>query len=177
MDRKAADYKELYSTQTSSSTASGTPREMTPAPYGRVAYLYQNPRQNQSQAFNAIFGKGNSFESIFELSFNWNSNATNFVKSTSLGSFYGTGNTNTSLGPNNNGVGLLTVRPDIVSDVKAKSFSYFQHQYDLRHKCYGAYVRGHLLQRHEPGADRGDRRIWKYIQRDDDPSPQPLRNV
>lgn len=132
MAQKAADYKEFYSTQTSSSTLSETPREMTPAPYGRVAYLYQNPRQNQSQAFNAIFGTGNSFESIFELSFNWNSNATSYIKSSTLASYYGTGNTNRDLGATNAGAGWLTVRPDIVSDVKAKSFSYFQHQYDLR---------------------------------------------
>lgn len=132
MDRKAADYKEFYGNQTSSSSSSATPKEMNPAPYGRVAYLYDNPRQNPSMAFNAIFGTGNSFESIFELSFNWNSNATSFVKSMSLARFYGSGNTNKDLGPTNSGAGYLTVSPSIVSDVKSKAWTYFQHQYDLR---------------------------------------------
>ena len=132
MDRKAADFKEFFGNQTGSSTQSATPKEMTPAPYGRVAYLYDNPRQNPSMAFNAIFGTGNSFESIFELSFNWNSNATSFVKSMSLAKFYGSGNANRDLGPSNAGAGWLTANPSIVSDVKSKAWVYFQHQYDLR---------------------------------------------
>ena len=131
--QKAADYKEFFANQTGSSTLTSTPKEMTPAPYGRVAYLYQNPRQEPSQAFDAIFGTGNSFESIFELSFNWNTNSTSFVKSSALGGLYGSGNTDANAGPVNDGAGYLTVRPDIVSDIKSKTNAYFQHQYDVRY--------------------------------------------
>jgi hypothetical protein len=130
---KAADFKEFYSEQTSSSRTSDTPREMAAAPYGRVAYLYENTRQNPSQSFDAIFGTGNSFESIFELSFNYTSSNKNYVTSTGLGRLFGSGNSDKDLGPTNQGSGFLTVRPDIVSDLKQKTNAYFQHAYDLRY--------------------------------------------
>lgn len=133
MDAKATDYKEFYANQTSGSTQSSAPKEITGAPYGRVAYLYETTRQNPSQVFDAIFGTGNSFESIFELSFNYSSSNKNYVKSTGLGRLYGSGNTDKDLGPTNFGSGFLAVRPDIVSDVKQKTYAYFQHQYDLRY--------------------------------------------
>ena len=131
LNAKAADYQEFFSNQTGNSQQSATPQQMTPAPYGRVAYLYTNSRQNAAQAFNAIFGTGNSFESIFELGFNWNSNATSYVN-LSLARLYGSGNTDSNAGPTNSGTGWLTVRPDIVSDVKSRANQYFQNQYDLR---------------------------------------------
>ena len=124
---KAADFKEFYSEQTGSSRNSTTPREMAPAPYGRVAYLYENTRQDPSMSFDAIFGTGNSFESIFELSFNYSSSNKNYVTSTGLGRLYGSSNSDKDLGPTNQGSGFLTVRPDIVSDLKQKTNAYFQH--------------------------------------------------
>ena len=130
---KAADYKEFYSNQTGSSLQSSTPKEITGAPYGRVAYLYESSRQNPSQWFDAVFGTGNSFESILELSFNYSSSNKNYVLSTGLGRLFGSGNEDKNLGPTNSGSGYLTVRPDIVSDLKQKSFAYFAHQYDTRY--------------------------------------------
>ena len=130
---KAADFKEFYSEQTGSTRNSNAPREMAPAPYGRVAYLYENTRQEPSMSFDAIFGTGNSFESIFELSFNYTSSNKNYVTSTGLGRLYGSGNSDRDLGPTNQGSGFLTVRPDIVSDLKQKTNAYFQHVYDLRY--------------------------------------------
>lgn len=130
---KASDYYEFYGNQTGSSSISNTPKEITGAPFGRVAYLYQNTRQDPSQSFNAIFGTGNSFESIFELSFNYSSSSKNYVKSSALANLFGTGNTDKSIGPTNSGSGYLTARPDIVSDVYNRSYTYYPHQYDVRY--------------------------------------------
>ena len=139
--QKKALFNEVFRTQTGTSSDL-TPKEMTPAPYGRVAYLYNNTRQDPSLAFDAIFGKrngkGNSFESIFELGFNWNDNDTSYVKNLAVANLYGSGNTDNKRGPVNSGSGYLTVAGSIVSDLKTKAYKYFSNQYDLRY--YNSFV-------------------------------------
>lgn len=146
---KRSDYKELYGNRTSM-TATG-PQIGDAAPYGTTMPLYANTSGNPGQAFDAIFGDGNSFESIFELSFNYRGSSPNYVMSTALGRLYGAGITKKTDGLDpNDGAGLLAVNPSIVSDVTGSAFAYFRHKNDARFytnfqatdKTYGeAYIR------------------------------------
>lgn len=132
--QKRADYDEEYSRQTgqstiSSLTGSSSPKLTDPAPNGLVVPLYANDNNNPSAAANAIFGGyGNSFESIFELSFNWTGSTKDYVESTALGTLYGN-----YIDKGNNGAGFLTVNQSIVNDITSSSMTYFTNPYDVRY--------------------------------------------
>ena len=125
---KRKDYDREYKNQTSLSDAAPT---LVEAPHGKILPLYVNTTVNPSVAANAIFGKGNSFESIFELSFNATSlEDANYILSSALATFYGTGVGSSEGG--NAGAGLLTVNPAIVADAPT-SWKTFRNQYDVRY--------------------------------------------
>ncbi len=139
---KLQDYKEKFGNRTS--MVSSGPKMSDPAPYGLTMPLYTSSTAEPEVPFNAIFGTGNSFESIFELSYNYTTSNTNYVQSTALGRLYGEG-----VARGNEGVGYLAVNPAIVSDVLG-SKAYFRHENDARFytnfqatdKTYGeAYIR------------------------------------
>lgn len=125
---KRKDYDRDFKSQTSIST---NEPQLVEAPHGLIMPLYVNTTANPSVSFNAIFGTGNSFESIFELSFNATSlQDNNYILSSALASFYGTGVESGSGG--NAGAGLLTVSPTIVSDAPT-NWKTFRNQYDVRY--------------------------------------------
>ena len=128
---KQQDYKEKFGSRTSMLVTG--PQIGDAAPYGTTMPLYANTAGNPSSSFDAIFGDGNSFESIFELSFNYTSSSTSYVMSTALGRLFGAGITikTDGLDPND-GAGLLAVNPTIVSDITGGSFAYFRHKNDAR---------------------------------------------
>lgn len=120
---KRKDYDRDYSRQTSLTNEAP---QLVEAPHGRIVPLYVNTTANPSVSANAIFGKGNSFESLFELSFNFTTGS-NYVESSALGTLYGNG-----VDGGNKGSGLLTVSPTIVSDAPT-NWKTFRNQYDVRY--------------------------------------------
>lgn len=130
--QKKVDYKEYYGSTTGEVTSS-TPEELT-APYGLTLPLYANTVANPSKAFNAIFATGNSFESIFELSFNYSTSSTAYVMSTALGRLYGAGITEKTDGlDKNDGAGYVTVNPSLITEISTKAWKYFVNEYDARY--------------------------------------------
>ncbi len=137
--QKKADYEDEYSRQTGQQTSVGnisgtsTPKMSDAAPFnGLTVPLYANDANNPSASANAIFGNyGNSFESIFELSFNWTGSTTDFVESSALGILYGNW-LPSSDSRNNSGHGYLTVNPSIVNEMSSQTFSYFYNANDVR---------------------------------------------
>lgn len=123
---KRDDYDRKYNRQTS--IASSAP-QLLEAPHGLIVPLFVNTTASPSTSANAIFGSyGNSFESIFELSYNPSNNDDNsYVHNTALGTFYGN-----YIPKGNDGAGLLTVNPTIVSDAPS-NWDYFRNQYDVRY--------------------------------------------
>jgi hypothetical protein len=91
--------------------------------------MYQATQSSAANVADAIFGVGNSFESIFELSYNYSSSQTNYVQSTALADLYGGYPTKGG----NNGSGLLGVNPNIVSDVFNGTNDFFANNYDTRY--------------------------------------------
>ena len=132
--QKRADYDEDYSHQTGQSslgTFSTVPKLTDAAPNGLIVPLYSNDINNPSSAASAIFGgNGNSFESIFELSFNWTGSSTDYVQSTALGTLFGNFITD-----GNNGYGFLTVGSTAVAEITEgkPSSQYFCNAYDVRY--------------------------------------------
>lgn len=130
--QKKADYKEYYGS-TTGEVSSSAPEELT-GPYGRVMPLYVNTEANPSKAFNAIFGTGNSFESIFELSYNYSGSQTAYLMSTAQGRLYGAGITEKKDGlDKNDGAGYITVNPSLVTEITTKAWKYFVNEYDARY--------------------------------------------
>ena len=131
LTQKRQDYREQYGNQTS--LLNRGPKELSGV-FGRMVPLYENTTQNPSTAFQAIFGTGNSFESLFELSFNSTGEGSNYVMSTALGRLYGAGITKKldGLDPNKQ-AGFLTVNPAIVAEMGSQTWSYFMNNYDVRY--------------------------------------------
>lgn len=125
LQAKRDDYERDFSRQTSLSNTA--PVQLT-APHGLIVPMYQCTQANPAVVADAIFGVGNSFESIFELSFNRKSSQTNYVASDALSVLYGNG-----LAEGNAGAGLLAVNPAIVSDVFNGTYDYFANSYDTRY--------------------------------------------
>jgi len=125
IEAKREDYERDYSRQTT--LQSSAPQLLT-APHGRIVPLYQCTTNNPAAVAEAIFGTGNSFESIFELSFNYSSSSTNYVQSSALSSLYGNG-----VSGGNNGAGYLAPNPTIVSDVYNGTYDFFANNYDTRY--------------------------------------------
>lgn len=125
LEAKRKDYDREYSRQTSLTYSA--PQLLT-APHGLVVPLYQATQSNAANVAESIFGTGNSFESIFELSFNYSSVSPNYIQSSACGTLYGNYVTN-----GNNGSGLLGVNPNIVSDVYNGTNAFFANSYDTRY--------------------------------------------
>ncbi len=122
---KRNDYDREFKDQTS---LANTAPQLVEAPHGTIVPLYVNTTSNPSVSANAIFGEGNSFESLFELAYTPSSSSdATYVHSSALGTLYGN-----MLSGGNNGAGLLTVNPTIVSDAPS-SWKYFRNQYDIRY--------------------------------------------
>ena len=126
IEAKRRDYEREYSRQTSLTFSA--PQLLT-APHGLIVPMYQATQNNAGNVADAIFGLGNSFESIFELSYNYSSSQTNYVQSTALATLYG-GYPSTG---GNKGSGLLGVNPNIVSDVFNGTNDFFANNYDTRY--------------------------------------------
>ena len=127
---KEKDYKDLTGT-TAIKTYNGK--------YGTKAYLYSN-ELSVNNSFNNIFGGyGNSYESIFELSFNYEGEGSPYIMNTALGSLFGSGITKKIDGLDvNNGIGLLKPMNDIVSDGSknsANDWKIYRNPSDVRFYC------------------------------------------
>lgn len=102
-----------------------------------TAYLYRSTSTDPNNAFNAIFGVGNSYESIFELSFNNTGLTSPYIKSTALAEMYGSGNVDKNYGVTNDGAGYLRPVSDLVNEAQGASgkWSVFRNFYDTRYFC------------------------------------------
>lgn len=126
IEAKRKDYERDYSRQTSLTFSA--PQLLT-APHGLIVPMYQATQNNAANVADAIFGVGNSFESIFELSFNYSSSSTNYVQSTAVATLYGSFPSSGG----NGGSGLLAANPNIVADVYNGTNSFFANNYDTRY--------------------------------------------
>ncbi|MBP3828864.1 MAG: RagB/SusD family nutrient uptake outer membrane protein [Bacteroidaceae bacterium] len=125
---KRDDYERDFSRQT---TLSLSAPQLLTAPHGLIVPMYQCTQANPAVVADAIFGTGNSFESIFELSFNRTSSQTSYVSSSALSALYGNNLPEKEGG--NNGAGFLAVNSAIVSDVFNGTYDYFANNYDTRY--------------------------------------------
>ena len=124
--QKAADYEEEFSKLTGMSTT--VPKLLNGAFGTTTAYLY-HAQDVPGAVFEAIFGKGNSFESIFELSYNYTGEGSNYVQSTALGRLYGEFKAKDS----NHGAGLLRPSTDIIAEANNGVFGgFWENRYDTR---------------------------------------------
>ncbi|MCR5780745.1 MAG: RagB/SusD family nutrient uptake outer membrane protein [Bacteroidaceae bacterium] len=102
-------------------------------------YLYPNSQTQLNNSFNQIFGSGNSYESLFELSFNYSGEGSPYIMNTALGRFYGAGITKEIDGLKvNNGVGLLRPMTNIVSEGSKSSpadWKTYRNPRDVRYYC------------------------------------------
>lgn len=104
------------------------------------AYLY-DPQYSiyaPNYSFQTIFGNnGNSYESIFELSFNYNGPGSPYIMNTALGRFYGSGITTKTDGLEpNSGAGWLRVMSNIVADgQKSSGWQVYRGRSDIRFYC------------------------------------------
>ncbi len=106
--------------------------------YGTKTYLYPNT-SSLNNSFNRIFGDGNSFESIFELSFNYTGVGSPFIMNSALGKYYGAGITTAIDGVSvNNGVGFLKPVTTISSEggkTTLTDWKIFRNPRDVRYYC------------------------------------------
>ena len=125
---KRKDYDREFNRQTS---LSNTAPQLVEAPHGLIVPLYVNTTANPSVSANAIFGSGNSFESLFELSYNPNGiDDATYIHSSALGTLFGNNLPQNRGG--NNGIGLLTINPTLVADAPS-TWNTFSNQYDVRY--------------------------------------------
>lgn len=113
------------------------PEPLTSSSGNFTTYLYRSTQNYPNDVFNAIFGIGNSYESIFELSFNNTGISSPYIKNTALGFLYGTGNTDKKYGVVNEGAGLLRPMSNIVSEAQGTSgkWNVFRCLTDTRYYC------------------------------------------
>ena len=102
-----------------------------------TTYLYKNTQSEGNNVFNAIFGVGNSFESIFELSFNSTNKSSAYISSYALANLYGTGNADDKYGPVNKGAGYLEPMGAIVAEAQGTTgkWEVFRGFSDTRYYC------------------------------------------
>lgn len=77
--------------------------------------------------YDAIFGEGNSFESVFELGFTPSSTGGNYISNRAIGSLYG------SRSGDEPSPGPLYAHENVFSDVANKLYKVYDHQYDIRY--------------------------------------------
>ncbi len=133
---KNDDFKKIYASSLGGSSM--VPQAVSASSGNLVAYLYKNSSNNPNLVSNAIFGTGNSYESIFELSFNSTGKNSKYVMSSALGSLYGSGISVAMDGVDvNEGSGLLRPMSDLVNEAQGTSgkWSVFRNDADTRYFC------------------------------------------
>lgn len=125
IEQKHADYEDEYSNSTSMSTS--IPQLIT-APNGTQVELYQVTQANPSLVHNEIYGSnGNSFESIFELAYTYQGSGS-YLENTAFGRLFGENKAKDS----NQGAGFFVPKSEIISEMSAKSYNFWENQYDAR---------------------------------------------
>ena len=132
---KQGDYERNHSH--TMMAGSYVPEVMAASSGNFTTYLYKNTQSDGNNVFNAIFGVGNSFESIFELSFNSTNRYSAYISSYALSNLYGTGNRDDKYGPVNNGSGYLEPMGAIVAEAQGTSgkWEVFRGFSDTRYYC------------------------------------------
>ena len=142
IDEKIEEFEEDYSGKSSGrnrnnnnqmSSTNQAIKLMKHASDPGVGYpLYSDQEQGGTTwgaAATAIFGEGNSFESIFELGFNASSN-TKHLANSACGSLYGA---HSSAGGTSEGKGLLAPPDQFVTDISASNRTYWLNTADSRY--------------------------------------------
>ena len=130
---KKSDYERNYGKSMLVGTYSPEPVSASSGNF--TTYLYKNTQVNGNIVFNAIFGTGNSFESIFELSFNNTGISSPYVSSLALATLYGTGNKDSKYGPTSED-GFLVPTADILQEARGDNgWSIFRGSSDTRFYC------------------------------------------
>ena len=134
IDQKWEDFEETYSNNVNLESG-GRPVGFAweDDPYAHYKGKYKGyplypcfSGDSYGSSFNAIFGTGNSFESVFELAFTPSAAGGNYLSNSAVGSLYGShGNAEISKG-------LLFAHEDVVSDVPTDKKKIFDHKYDIR---------------------------------------------
>ncbi len=134
MSVKKRDYEKTYAkTMVSGSYA---PEAISASSGNLTAYLYKNTSESPNDVFNAIFGIGNSYESLFEISFNNDEKYSPYIKSSALGEYYGSGNGDKDYGVINSGAGFLCPMSDLVNEARGEgNWSVFRNADDTRYFC------------------------------------------
>lgn len=131
---KKSDYERNYGKSMMMGTFAPEPIAASSGNF--TTYLYKNTQTNGNIVFNAIFGTGNSFESIFELSFNNTGIGSPYVTSLALATLYGTGNKNSKYGPTS-ADGFLVPTTVIMQEARGDNgnWSIFRGSSDTRFYC------------------------------------------
>lgn len=77
--------------------------------------------------YNAIFGEGNSFESVFELAYTPSASGGKYIPNNAIGSLYG------SRGDGEMSEGPLFAHEQVYADAVNKIYKVYDHQYDVRY--------------------------------------------
>ena len=130
IDAKYAEYEEEYSRGISLTTGDPTIYKWTNDTWSKGYPLYPcfSGSNDFGNDFNSIFGTGNSFESIFELSFNYTGAGSNYIANTACADLYG--NWYTTKG--NDGQGFLAVDEKVAADMTNTEQTVFSSKYDCR---------------------------------------------
>lgn len=133
IDAKYDEYQEKYARSVSMTTGNVVLFRNTNDTYSKGFPLYPcYSGQSYGNNFSAIFGGDqNSFESIFELAFNYDgSNGNNYKSNSTFGSLYG----NHYSKDGNDGQGFLAVSENILNDItSSKTGRIYTSQYDVRY--------------------------------------------
>jgi len=132
---KKRDYEKNYGSVMVSGTYA--PEAIAASSGNFTGYLYRNTSTSPNTVFTAVFGIGNSYESLFELSFNNEGITSPYIKNSAVGDFYGSGNGNDKYGTVNSGAGYLRPMNDLVNEAQGASgkWSVFRNGYDTRYFC------------------------------------------
>lgn len=132
---KKRDYENNYGSVMVSGTYA--PEALAASSGNFTGYLYRNTSTSPNTVFTAVFGIGNSYESLFELSFNNDGITSPYIKNSAMGDLYGTGNGDTKYGTVNSGAGFLRPMGELVNEAQGSSgkWSVFRNAYDTRYFC------------------------------------------
>ncbi|MBQ9558803.1 MAG: RagB/SusD family nutrient uptake outer membrane protein [Bacteroidaceae bacterium] len=136
IDAKLAEYKEDYANKSTSLLSGSNPVMYRWSNDTGSGYpLYPCYSQNTfGSDFNAIFGTGNSFESIFELAFTHTSDGDNYINNSACAALYGNYYLSKADVEANNGQGFLAVHENVAAVPSASSTtSPFDNTQDCRY--------------------------------------------
>ena len=129
IDAKYQEYEDEYGKGTSLTSSTPAIFKWTNDTWSKGYPLYPCfSSSNYGNDFNAIFGTGNSFESIFELAFTYNGTDGTYLSNTACALLYG----NHYSKDGNNGEGFLAVHENVASDLTAEP-KVFSSKYDCRY--------------------------------------------